>query len=151
MSNIPVHHKVFHPKFKELFQGNEKAIKPFGLQMETIIGEAEVNLTEIHKTIIPDILPWTIRTPNIILTLRKFHKNETHPLIFQEELEKVKEKYPKHLHIFTDGSKVDEIMGCATIHKGQIFKKTSPKWYLYIQCRSLCNQYGSWPHLRIKK
>ena len=64
------HHKVFHPKYKELFQKNEKAIKPFGLQMETIIGEAEIDLTEIHKTIIPDITSWTIRTPNIILTFR---------------------------------------------------------------------------------
>ena len=137
-------HQVFHPKYKELFQKNEKAIKPFGLQIETIIGEAEVDLTEIHKTIIPDIPPWTIRTPNII-----FHKNKTHPLIFQEELKKVKEKYPKHSHIFKDGSKVDKITGCAT--KRKKFLKTSPKWYLYIQYRSLCNQHGSWPHLRIKK
>ena len=111
------HHKVFHPKYKELFQKNEKAIKPFGLQTETIIGEAEVDLIEIHKTIIPDIPPWTIKTPNIILTLRQFHRNKTHPLIFQEE------KYPKHSHIFTDGSKLDKITGCATIHKGKKFKK----------------------------
>ena len=67
--------------------------------METIIGEAEVELTEIHKTIIQDIPRWTIRTTIIILTLRKFHKNKTRPLIFREELEKVKEKYPKHSHI----------------------------------------------------
>ena len=110
--------------------------------METIIGEA-VDLTEIHKTIIPDIPPWTIRTPNIILTLCKFHKNKTNLLIFQEELEKVNEKYSKHSHIFMDGSKLDKITGCATIYKGKIKKKTSPKWYLCIQCRSLCNQYGS--------
>ena len=64
--------------------------------METIIGESEVDLTEIHKKIIPDIPPWTIRTPNIILTLCKFHKNKSHPLIFQEEQEKFKEKYPNH-------------------------------------------------------
>ena len=32
----------------------------------------------------PDILKWIIRTPNINLTLRKFHKNKTHPLIFSE-------------------------------------------------------------------
>ena len=88
--------------------------------METIIGEAEVDLTEIHKTIIPDIPPWIIRIPNIILILRKFHKNITHPLIFQEELEKVK-KYPKHSQIFTDGFKLDKITGCATVHKGKSF------------------------------
>ena len=74
--------------------------------METFIGEVDMDLTEIHKTIIPDIPPWTIRTPNINLTLCKFHENKTHPLIFQEELEKVKERYPKHSHIFTDGSKL---------------------------------------------
>ena len=39
--------------------------------METIIGEAEADLTEIHKTIIPDIPPRTIKTPKIILTLHK--------------------------------------------------------------------------------
>ena len=89
--------------------------------MEIIIGEAEVDLTEILKTIIPDIPLWTIRTPNIILTLREFHTKKAHPLIFQEELEKVKEKYPKRLQIFTDGSKVDKITGCATIHKEIFF------------------------------
>ena len=88
--------------------------------METIIGEAEVDATEIHKIIIPDIPPWTIRTPNIISTCRKFHKNKTHSLIFQEELEKVEENYPKHLHIFTDESEVDKITECATIRKGNI-------------------------------
>ena len=122
----PAHHKVFHHKYKELFQKNEKAIKHFGLWMVTIPGEAEVDQTEIHKTIIADIPPWTIRTPNIILKLCKFHKNKTHPLIFKEELEKVKEKYPKHLHIFTGGSKVDKITRCATINKGKIFKKHLP-------------------------
>ena len=85
----PANHKVFHPKYNELFQKNEEAIKkPYGLRMETIIGEAEVDLNETHKTIIPDIPPKTIRTPNVILTLRKFHKNKTHPLSFQEEPEK---------------------------------------------------------------
>ena len=94
--------------------------------METIIGEVDMDLKEMHKTIIPDIPLWTIRTPNINLTLCKFHKNKTHPLIFQEELEKFKERYPKHLHIFMGGSKLEKITGCATVHKGKIFKKHLP-------------------------
>ena len=52
-------HNIFYPK--ELFRKNKKAIKPFGLQMETIIGEVDMDLTEIHKTLIPNIQPWTIR------------------------------------------------------------------------------------------
>ena len=74
--------------------------------METIIGKVDMDLTEIHKTIIPNIQPQTIRTPNLNLTLSKFHKNKTHSLIFLEELEKVKERYSKHLHIFTGRSKL---------------------------------------------
>ena len=59
----PVHNNTFYPKYKELFQKNEKAIKPLDLLMETIIEEVDVDLTEIHKIIIPDIPPWTMRTP----------------------------------------------------------------------------------------
>ena len=122
----PAYNYTFYPKYKELFQKNEKAIKPFGLQMEKIIGGVDLDLTEIHKTIIPDIPPWTLKTPNINLTLCKFHKNKTHPLIFQEELEKVKERYLKHLHIFTGRFKLKKITGCAIIHKGKIFLKYLP-------------------------
>ena len=118
--------------------------------METIIGEVGMNLTEIQKTIIPDIPPWTIKTPSINLTFCKFHKNKTHPLIFQEELEKVKERYPKHLHIFTDRSKLEKITGYATVHKGEIFKNISQIPPLY-SVQKLAQQHGSWPLLRIKE
>ena len=43
------HNNTFYPKYKELFQKNEKAIKPFGLQMETIIGEVDMDLIEIQS------------------------------------------------------------------------------------------------------
>ena len=66
---------------------------------------------------------WTIRTLNINLIP---HRNKTHPQIFQEELEKVKERYPKHSHIFMDGSKLEKITRCPTVHKRKIFKKHVP-------------------------
>ena len=110
--------------------------------METIIGEVDMYLTEIHKTIVPDIQPWTIRTPNINLTLYKFLKYKTHPLIFLEKFEKVKERYPQHSLIFTDGSKLKKITACATVHKVKIFKKHLSN-NTYIQCRNLRDQHGS--------
>ena len=39
----PAHNNNLYPKYKELFQKNEKVIKPFGLRMETIIGEVDMN------------------------------------------------------------------------------------------------------------
>ena len=67
----------------------------------------------MHNMIIPKISPWTIKIPKVKLTLWKFHKSKTHPLIFQEEPEKIKDKYPWHSHIFTDGFKQKKTTGCA--------------------------------------
>ena len=120
-----IHNDTFYPKYKELYQKNEKVIKPFGFRMETIMGEVDMDLTEIHQTIIPDIQHWTIRTQNINLTLRKSPQNKTHSLIFQEELEKIKERYLKHSHVITDGSKLEKITWCVAVHKEKIFLKIS--------------------------
>ena len=86
--------------------------------METIIGEVDVDLKEIHKTILPDIPPWTIRTPNINLTHHKFHTNKPN---FPRGIRKIKKRCPKHPHIFMDESKLEEMIGCATVYKGKIF------------------------------
>ena len=87
--------------------------------METIKEEARINLTKIYNTVIPKILPCTIRTPKVILTLCKFQKTKTYPLTFQEELEKIKNKYPRHSQIFMDGSKLEKITGCAAVYNGK--------------------------------
>ena len=68
---------------------SERVIKHFGLRMETTNEELRVNLTKIHNTIIPRILPWTIRTQKVSLTHCRHQKTKTHPLIFQEELENI--------------------------------------------------------------
>ena len=84
--------------------------------METIKEEARINLTKIHNTIIPKIQPWTIRTTKEILNLCKLQKTKTHPLIFQEELEKIKDKYPRYSHIFMNGSKWEKTTEYAAVY-----------------------------------
>ena len=86
----PAYEGTFHPRYKEFFLRSEKAIKPFDFRMETINEEAKVDLIKINNAIIPSISFWTIRTSKVILTFCKLHRTKTHPLIFQEELEKIK-------------------------------------------------------------
>ena len=76
---------IFIKNTKELFQKNEKAI---GLWMETIFGEVDIDLIEVHKTIIPDIPPWTIKTSNINLKLYKFYKKQNSPTDFLRGIRK---------------------------------------------------------------
>ena len=104
--------------------------------METNNEEARVDLTKIHNTVIPSILAWIIRIPKVILILCKFHKTKTHPQIFLEELKKFKNRYPRHSHIFTDGSKQEKTTGYAAIYNVEITDKTSPKRYLHFQRRT---------------
>ena len=52
-SSNPAYDGAFHPKYRELFKRSERAIKLFGLQMETIKEKARINLTKIHNMIIP--------------------------------------------------------------------------------------------------
>ena len=94
--------------------------------MEAIKEEARIDLTKILNPIIPKIPPWTIRAPKVILTLCKLQKTKTPTLIFQE-LEKIKDKYPRHSHIFMDGSQQEKTTGCAAVCNGKMIKKTSPK------------------------
>ena len=113
----PAHNNTFYPKNKELFQKSKKAIKPFGIWMETIFREADMDLTEIHKAVILDIPPWTIRTPKINLTFCEFHNPP--PLQFSKRnLKKLSRDV-----LNTYQSKLEKITGCATIHRRKIFQR----------------------------
>ena len=94
--------------------------------MEAIKEEARINLTKIHNMIIPKIPPWTIKTPKTILTLSKLQKTKTNLLIFQEELEKITNKYPRHSHIFTDGSNQKKTTGFVVVYNEKTIKKNPP-------------------------
>lgn len=74
----PVHNITFKPKYKELFQRKENAIKSFGLRMESIIEEANIPLKNIHNTIKPTISPWEIKQPKVELKLSNLNKSTTH-------------------------------------------------------------------------
>ena len=60
----------------------------------------------------------------VILDLNKLPRNKTHPLIYQEKLNNIQERYPNHLHIFMDGSKSNNGTGCgAVLHKKTLKKR----------------------------
>ena len=73
--------------------------------MEPIYKEAALPITKIHKTTLFKTPPWKIITPKTDLSLCKRNKKATHPIRFEEKFQKIKEKYPNYIHIFTDGSK----------------------------------------------
>ena len=84
--------------------------------MEAVREEVRITLTKIHNTIIAKIAHWTIRISKVILSMCKLQNIKTHPLISQEELEKIKDKSRRHSNIFTDGCKQEKTTGCAAVY-----------------------------------
>jgi len=94
--------------------------------MEPILKESKIPLTNIHKTIIPKTPPWIIKKPKVILELSELPKTKTHPSTYQDKFHNILERYPNHLHIFTDGSKDNDKTACAAILNKKIVRKALP-------------------------
>ena len=79
--------------------------------------KTDILIPSIHYTIRLIFSPWLLKQPVVILDLKKLPKNKTHPLIYQEKLNNIQERYPTPLHIFTDGSKNNGAGYKAILHK----------------------------------
>ena len=49
----PVYNATFHPRYGELFEKREKAIKPYGLRMKSILQQSKISIKDIHQDILP--------------------------------------------------------------------------------------------------
>ena len=75
---------------------------------------------------IPDSPPWKFNKPRVILDLTNNIKSVTDPLILRSNFNELKEKYTDHFQIYTDGSKADNYVGCASISDIHRFRERLP-------------------------
>ena len=90
--------------------------------MKHILKDTDISLTNIHNTIQLRSPPLLLKQHVIILDLNKLPKNKTHPLTYQEKLNSIQERYPNHLHIFTDDSKSNNGTGCGAVLRKKTLK-----------------------------
>ena len=122
----PAYNCTIHPKYKELFARKETAIPSFGIRMESLLQNSNINMDNIHESTLPEIPPWTLIQPNIILNLSDISKKETQPAVFMEKYNTIKENFTNYTHIYTDGSKDGNRVGCAAIFKDTHLKQRLP-------------------------
>ena len=85
------------------------------------------HFANIHDTIQLSSTPWLLKQCVVIFDLNKLPKNKTHPLTYQEKLNNIQERYPNHLHVFTDGSKSNNGTRCGELLHKKTLKKCFPK------------------------
>ena len=114
----PAYDCVFQPNYKDLYLKNPSVIPPFGLRMVDHVENADLDLTVISDDDkFPFDPPWTFITPKTNFSLAQFRKDTTSPLVFKQGYLELREKFPDHLHVFTDGSKSDSgVASAAYLH-----------------------------------
>ena len=131
-------HIMLHPRYGELFEKREKAIKSFGLWMKSMLQQSKISVKNTHQDIFPKTPPWILEKSEVILKLNELPKTKTHPCTYIEKFHHIVSHYPEHLHVFTDGSKDHSRTVCAAVLNKIIHKKGSSNGKLHLYCRSMC-------------
>ena len=91
------------PKYQECFARKESAIPTFGIRAKSLLEHSNISNNNVHETIIPEVPPWTLDQPRVILDLSNLSK-DTSSLVFTQKYNEIKDEY-SCVPVYTDGSK----------------------------------------------
>ena len=97
----------------DLYDNKPNAIRSFGLRIAPLLTSANINKEQIETHSVPEIPSWCIRKPTIDLSLHSEKKSESNPHLLKQKFHDLQSYYSDHEHIYTDGSKDEEKVGCA--------------------------------------
>ena len=97
----------------DLYDNKPNAIRSFGLRIAPLLTSANINKEQIEIHSVSEIPSWCIRKPTIDLSLHSEKKSESNPHLLKQNFHELQSYYSDHEHIYTDGSKDEENVGCA--------------------------------------
>lgn len=114
----PAYTVVFSPTRTSVALPEVKnAIQTLGKRLAHHIENMNINLNNViqyHRPLIP---PWNIRRPHIITNLMVSNKQTTHPNEYQQIFASIKESFSQYNFIYTDGSRSEDRVTAAIVHK----------------------------------
>ena len=116
----PAYKITFPPHISEdivnLYENKPNVIKSFGLRTQPLLTSAKINPNTIEEHSVPEI-PWYIRKPSVVFSLHSGKKSETNPDLLKQDFHELQLNYADYQHIYTDGSKDKERVGCAVLRE----------------------------------
>ena len=107
----------------DLYDNKPNAIRSFGLRIAPLLTSANINKEQIETHSVSEIPSWCIRKPRIDLSLHSEKKSESNPHLLKQNFHDLQSYYSDHEHIYTDGSKDEEKVGCAAAKYDDCKKK----------------------------
>ena len=77
------------------------------------MASAGVDPDAVEESSVPEIPSWCIRKPSVVFSLHSGKKSETNPDLLKQDFHELQLHYADYQHIYTDGSKDKERVGCA--------------------------------------
>ena len=112
----PAFKVTFSPQFSEIYERKPTAIRPFGLRVLPLLDSTNINPTNIEKHFVTEIPSWCMKKPNILFDLHTSKKSFSDSLIMKQNFHILQSRYTEYQHIYTDGSKDGEKVGCAFLY-----------------------------------
>ena len=122
----PAFYCTIYPKYKECFARKELAIPTFGIRVQSILDGSNIDNSNIHETIIPEVPPWTLHHPKVCLDLSDLSKKNTPPHVYIQKFNEIKDQHSYCNPIYTDGSKDNDRVGCGAIFNNISFQQRLP-------------------------
>ena len=117
----PAYKITFPPHISEdivnLYENKPNVIKSFGLRIQPLLTSAKINPNTIEENSVPEIPSWCIRKPSVVFSLHSGKKTETNPDLLKLDFHELQLNYADYQHIYTDGSKDKERVGCAVLRE----------------------------------
>ena len=111
----PAHACIFHPEYQPLYDSKPTSIRPLGLRVSPHLQSLGVELDNVAFNYVSDTPLWELERPNIILELAVLRKSDTPPITYHDQYLTIRNRFPRHIPFYTDGSKDTERVSVAAV------------------------------------
>jgi len=102
----PTYLPVMHPALSRLYESKPNSIRPLGLRIQSYCISTQIEKHQITEIEVPDLPPWILKTPKIIMKLAELKKKETNTLEYLSAFNEIRSQHLNHKFLYTDGSRM---------------------------------------------
>ncbi|XP_046684705.1 uncharacterized protein LOC124370464 [Homalodisca vitripennis] len=117
---------VFESDFLEVYANRLNISAPFGVRAKALLSDLGIEEYQVSQCYQSDIPPWLVLSPEVVLSLHKYKKENTSNLVFTQAFRELLSARETCDIIYTDGSRSEDGTGCAFITASREYRFCLP-------------------------